>query len=336
MKIIHKITSIILIFLLLGSIIITCTIILKVPSNSMSYTINPGDRIIVNKLRYGIRFPFFNKSFSCNYSQPQKNDIIAFNFPEGDTVFLENPTENYYETLRWLKNQKKMDQLKKKGVKIHLGINNRLKYIKRVVGLPGDTIVINNGHCKGEKNDCISHMYAKRSSYLNLRRINDVLNHNCVFIVNGADTVVALNAEHQTMLQNKKIVDLKAYYHFRLWGFQFPYKKELIKPWNYHNYGPIYVPRKNDVVHLNMKNFPYYKRIIETYENNHLSIKDGKIFINQIETSTYTLKQNYYFVLGDLRGLSFDSRNWGFVPEDHIIGKVIAKLSPDNHLKLIK
>ncbi|MEJ6682134.1 MAG: signal peptidase I [Flavobacteriales bacterium] len=91
--------------------------------------------------------------------------------------------------------------------------------------------------------------------------------------------------------------------------------------WNIDNYGPVNIPAEGEVVNLTLDNVPLYKRIIEAYEGNTLEIKDGKIFINGSESESYTIKQNYYWLMGDNRHNSADSRFWGFVPEDHVVGK---------------
>lgn len=102
----------------------------------------------------------------------------------------------------------------------------------------------------------------------------------------------------------------------------FPYS--INYKWNMDNYGKLYIPQKNDTLKLDTVNIVFYKRLIQDFENNTLDIKNDSIFINNKFTKTYCVKRNYYFTLGDNRDNANDSRKWGFLPENYIIGKSIG------------
>lgn len=93
--------------------------------------------------------------------------------------------------------------------------------------------------------------------------------------------------------------------------------------WNMDNYGKIYIPKKNDTLSIDTTNIVFYKKIIQDYEKNNLEIKGDSIFVNHQHTTTYCLKNNYYFTLADNRDNANDSRKWGFLPDSYIIGKSI-------------
>ncbi len=324
-----------------------------IPTSSMERTLLIGDYLYVSKVAYGpqmpntpLSFPFVHhtmpfsqtkKSFSEAIKWPyhrlkglkpiRRNDVVVFNFPAGDTVLLEDPAVTYYDTLRSFEEsfgkEEGRKRLNEKYTVISRPVDKRENYIKRCVGLPGDSLEVRNGKVwvNGEPQEAIpglQYNYVVQTSApftqyaIDNLGIREYSGYGSGYYMNLTDEL----AEKVRGLSN--VISVNRYIYtpndevFPQWG---------APRWSQDNYGPIWIPKKGDTVQLTAENLPLFRRIIEAYEGHTLEERDGRIVIDGKEATEYTFAMNYYWMMGDNRHNSADSRFWGFVPEDHIVGK---------------
>ena len=324
-----------------------------IPTSSMEKSMLVGDYLFVSKVAYGpqmpntpLSFPFVHhtmpfsqtkKSFSEAIKWPyhrlkglkpiRRNDVVVFNFPAGDTVLLENQNVTYYDTLRSFEEsfgkEEGRKRLNEKYTVISRPVDKRENYIKRCVGLPGDSLEVRNGKVwvNGEPQEAIpglQYNYVVQTSApftqyaIDNLGIREYSGYGSGYYMNLTDEL----AEKVRGLSN--VISVNRYIYtpndevFPQWG---------APRWSQDNYGPIWIPKKGDTVQLTAENLPLFRRIIEAYEGHTLEERDGRIVIDGKEATEYTFAMNYYWMMGDNRHNSADSRFWGFVPEDHIVGK---------------
>jgi signal peptidase I len=338
-----------------------------IPTSSMEKTLNIGDYILVGKLRYGPRLPMtpftipfthntlnlkgFTNSYNTWIKLPYRRlkgiseiknfDVVAFNYPEGDTVIKGYPEKSYYQVIRQLGPEYCRNHYETQ----YRPIDKRDNYIKRVIGLPGDTIQIIHGsaHVNGKPEAIIKGIENNYSIKAKGNGTDTVLFNKIGIsfydisynIYNSIYSIPLTKSMYRTIVDSSYFKAIVRYENIDPSSENnqiFPFAHQYL--WTEDNYGPLVVPRKNSIVSLSVSNLPLYKRIITDYEGNKLWVHNDSIFINDSLVNSYSFKMDYYFMLGDNRHNSNDSRYWGFVPENHIIGKaILVWLSIDKNKK---
>jgi signal peptidase I len=341
-----------------------------IPTSSMEKSLLVGDYLFVSKIAYGpkapntpISFPFVHHTLPFSETTPsfvewiklpyfrfpgfgsvQRYDAVVFNYPDGDTVSTRYQSNKSYYVLKKEYGRKRIWTDKRNfGDIVYRPVDKRENYIKRCIGLPGDSlkVVDRQVYINGEKSFNPAGMQFQYwvktdGSSINPRILDDL--NVTEFSRSGQPGLFmfVLTDEAKTRLEKLPIVESITPFNDPAGEWNkavFPQDERY--QWNRDNYGPIYIPKKGVAIALNLDVLPLYERLITVYEGNTLEVKSNQIFINGELATSFTPKLDYYWMMGDNRHNSADSRYWGFVPEDHIVGKaefVWLSLDPNKSL----
>ncbi len=294
-----------------------------IPTSSMEKSLLIGDFLFVSKVSYGPRIP---------------NTPLSFPFAH-HTMPLTKDMKSYLDWIKWdYRRLPGLSKIKNNDVVVFnypmedfRPVDKRENYIKRCIAIPGDTLLIVDKQVYLNSKANVNP--SKMQFAYNVKTDGTGFNPKVLKKLDITEGSPITNLGEWSLRMTKDVaVKVKEFDNVSsveeanmkkdvFADYIFPHTPAY--PWNVDNFGPLVIPKKGATVELNAKNLPIYERIITVYEGNTLDTSTGKILINGVEATSYTFEMDYYFMMGDNRHNSADSRFWGFVPEDHIVGKAV-------------